>query len=464
MADSSSLAAQLTSHATVISPGDESFERSLKGWSDLSYRQAAIVVHPKDAEGIAMTVKYAKEHSLDLAVRGGGHSTHATSSTEGGILMDLGRELTRVTVDTYASTVTVQGGATWATVSREVGKYPLAVNGGTVSMVGVGGLSLRGGYGYYAPQHGVVLDTILAAKVVTGHGEILSATRTENPDLFWAIRGAAPNVGVVYELTFQAFPQPNRIWYGIRTYPASEVGRVAEALNGALFHPQGKAAAQYLLHLSPEDEKTPVVSTVLFFDGSEEQARAHFAELLRLKCIKDEMRMTPFSETNTALDSFVPAGGRKRELGFQLTLPPRPAFLAELLHYIAPKLAIEPDLAHSSIEIDFFDPSQICRVPVAEMAFPTRYRLLHGTAMLQWKDASRDKDFLAWGDSIQKLAEHELLVQGQKQQLTVSNFTGYTQENKLTPTDMFGENADRLLQVKAKYDPANLFNKQNPII
>ncbi|KAL6229506.1 hypothetical protein BDW75DRAFT_249632 [Aspergillus navahoensis] len=464
MVDIPSLAAQLTSHATVFGPGDESFERSLKGWSDLSYRRAAIVVHPKDAEGIAATVKYAKAQSLDLAVRGGGHSTHATSSTEGGILMDLGKEMTRVTVDTYARTVTVQGGATWAAVSKEVGKYPLAVNGGTVSMVGVGGLSLRGGYGYYTPQHGVVLDTILAAKVVTGHGETLTASRKENPDLFWAIRGAGPNVGVVYELEFQAFPQPNRIWYGIRSYPASEAERVAEALNRALFHPQGKAAAHYLLHLSPEDEKTPVVSTVLFFDGSEEQARAHFAELLRLKCIKNEMRMTPFSETNTALDSFAPAGGRKRELGFQLTLPPRPAFVAELLHYITAKLASEPDLAHSSVEIDFFDPTRICNVPVAETAFPTRYRLLHGAAMLQWTDASRDKDFLAWGDSIQKLAERELLGHGQKQQLTVSNFTGFTQENKLTPSEMFGENADRLLQVKVKYDPANLFNKQNPII
>lgn len=364
---------------------------------------------------------------MDLAVRGGGHSSHATSSTEGGILIDLGKELTRVTVDADARTVTAQGGATWADVSRELRKYPLGVNGGTVSMVGVGGLSLRGGYGYFAPQHGVVLDTIVAAKVVTGHGEIMNASRTENPDLFWAIRGAGQNVGVAYELTFQAFAQPNMIWYGMRTYPASEAERVAEAVNEALFHPQGKAAAQYLLHLSPEDEKTPVVSTVLFFDGSEEQARAHFAGLLKLKCIKDEIRMTHASETNTALDPFVPPGGRKREIGFQLTLPPRPAFAAELLHHITPKLASEPDLAHSSVEIDFFDPTQICRVPVAETAFPTRYRLLHGTAMLQWTDASRDKDFIDWGDSIRKLAERELLSHGQKQQLTVSNFTGFTQ-------------------------------------
>jgi FAD/FMN-containing dehydrogenase len=171
--------------------------------------------------------------------------------------------MTRVVVNPDTQTVIVQGGATWGDVSREVGRYPLAVNGGTVSMVGVGGLSLEGGYGYYAPQHGVTLDTIIAAKVVTGTGEIVSVSREENPDLFWAIRGAAPTVGVVYEFTFQAYPQPNPIWYGMRSFPASEVQSVAEALNTALFHPRGKAAAQCLLYLSPEDGKTSIVSTVL---------------------------------------------------------------------------------------------------------------------------------------------------------------------------------------------------------
>ncbi|KAL4864439.1 hypothetical protein BDV12DRAFT_205679 [Aspergillus spectabilis] len=464
MANFQHLAAQLSSHESVVLQGDESFERSLKGWSDISYRRPAVVVHPKEAEDVARTVIYAKNHHFDLAVRGGAHSTHATSSTDGGILMDLGKEMTRVTVDLDAQTVTSQGGATWADVSREVGKYPLAINGGTVSMVGVGGLSLRGGYGYYAPQHGVVLDTILAAKVVTGDGEKVTASKQENSDLFWAVRGAGPNVGVVYEFTFQAYPQPNLIWYGMRSYPRSEAHKVVEALNGALFHPQGKAAAQCILCLSPEDGKTPIVSTVLFFDGSEEQAREHFALLLKLECISDEMQMRPFSETNTALDPLVPPGGRKKLLGFQMTLPPRPAFITELLDYITPKLAKEPDLVHSSVEIDFFDPAQICRVPVTEAAFPTRYKLLHGAVMLQWTDATRDKDFLSWGHSIQKMAELELISQGQKQHLTVSNFVGYNQENRLTPSEMFGENADLLLQIKAKYDPANLFNKQNPIV
>ncbi|KAL4899809.1 hypothetical protein BDW74DRAFT_162760 [Aspergillus multicolor] len=372
--------------------------------------------------------------------------------------------MSRVIVEPDAQIVTVQGGATWRDVAREVGKYPLAVNLATVGQVGVGGLSLQGGYGYYTPQHGVVLDTILAAKVVTGTGEILTASPEENPDLFWAIRGAAMNVGAVYEITFQAYPQPGLVWYGMRTYAADKVLDVVEGLNAAIFHPRAKAAAQCFLHFDPEDLKTPVVSTVLLFDGSEKEAHEHFATLLKIEPMKDDMAMRPFSETCTILDPLVPPGGRKMEIGFQTALPPRPTFLKGILDVITAKLTEEPDLVHSSVEIDYFDPTQICKVPVSAAAFATRVRLLHATSMLQWSDASKDEEFINFGHSIRKMAEHELLSQGLKQTLTTSNFIDYTHENKLSPSEMFGENVDRLLQVKAKYDPDNLFNKQNPIV
>ncbi|KAL4966502.1 FAD-binding oxidoreductase [Aspergillus stella-maris] len=464
MANIQRVKSELEIAGAVLGPDDEGYEEGLRGWSDLIYRRAAVVVRPIQAEDIARVVEYARKHSIDLAARGGAHSTSATSSTEGGMLIDLGKGMTRVTVNPDDQTVTVQGGATWGNVAKEVGKYPLSMNIGTVSLVGVGGLSLQGGYGYHTPQHGVVLDTILAAKVVTGAGEILTASPEENEDLFWAIRGAAMNVGVVCEITFQAYPQPNLIWYGMNSYAADDVMNVAEALNASLLHPQGRAAAHCFVHLLPDDMQTPVVSTVLFFNGAEEEAHEHFAPVLKIKPIKEDMEMRPFSETCTILDSMVQPGGRKMEIGFQITLPPRPAFVKNLCDAMIAKLRQEPDLAHSSVEIDYLDPSQICKVPVSATAFATRVRCLHATSMLQWSDASKDEEFIEFGHELRKMAEEELLGQGQKQTTTTSNFIDYTHENKLSPSEMFGENAERLLQVKAKYDPDNLFNKQNPIV
>jgi hypothetical protein len=384
-----------------------------------------VVVRPRDAQGIARTVRFAKDHHLDLAVQGGGHSTHTASSSDGGILVDLGT-MSRVSVDTGTQTVTVQGGATWADVSRETAKYKLAVVGGTVSQVGVGGLTLRGGYGYLAPQYGLVLDNLLAANVVTGEGTELKASTEENSDLFWAIRGAGPNVGIAEEFAFQAYPQSNLVWCGMRSYPSSEVPKVIEALNKALFHPRGKAAAQCILSLSPEDETTPVISTVLFFNGCEEEGRRHFAQLLELECMIDQVKMRPYSETNTILDPLVPPGGRKRLLGTQLATPVRPGFAMELMEHISLKLTNEPDLAKSSLEIDFFDLTQVCRTH-EETAFPARSRLLNAAFMLQWTDPNKDKDFLSWGASMQKLCEVELRSQGYTPNITASNFIGYTQ-------------------------------------
>jgi hypothetical protein len=336
--------------------------------------------------------------------------------------------MNRVSVDTSTQAVTVQGGATWADVARETAKYQLAVNGGTASQVGVGGLTLRGGFGFLTPQHGVTLDTVLAAKVVTGEGIELQVSNKEHSDLFWAIRGAGPNVAVVAEFKFQAYPQPNLVWSGLRIHASSEVSKVVEALHQALVHPQGRAAAQCILCLSPEDEKTLTVTTIIFFNGSEEEGRRHFAQLLEVECIKDDIKMRHYRETIGIWDRLAPPGGRKRELGIQMTLPPRLAFVSELMDKISDKLTTEPDLAKTDFEIDYLDPTQICRTPITETAFPTRVAdLLHATLMLQWTDAAKDEDFLSWGRSIQKMCENELTNQGHKLAHTVSNYNGYTQ-------------------------------------
>jgi hypothetical protein len=341
--------------------------------------------------------------------------------------------MNKVRVDTSTQTVTVQGGATWADVGRETAKYKLAVNGGTTSQVGVGGLTLRGGFGFLTPQHGVTLDTLLAAKVVTGEGVELQVSTKEHPDLFWAIRGAGPNVAVVIEFKFQAYPQPNLVWSGLRIHASSEVSKVVEALNEALVHPQGRAAAQCILCLSPEDERTPTVTTILFFNGSEEEGRTHFAQLLEVECIKDKTEMRPYKETIGIWDKLAPPGGRKRELGIQMTLPPRPAFVAGLMEKFSDKLTKEPDLAKTDLEIDYLDPTQICRTPITETALPTRVNfLLHASLMLQWTDTAKDDDFLSWGRSIQKMCEIELTNQGHKLAHTVSNFNGYTQGSSVS--------------------------------
>lgn len=116
-----------------------------------------------------MAVRFAKDHSLDLAVRGGGHATDTSTSTNGGILIDLST-MKQVNVNLPTKAVTAQGGALWADANQAASQHQLAVVGGTFSHVGVGGFTLRGGYGYLTPQHGIGLDNLLSATVVTANG------------------------------------------------------------------------------------------------------------------------------------------------------------------------------------------------------------------------------------------------------------------------------------------------------
>ncbi|KAJ5448292.1 Disease resistance protein [Penicillium cf. griseofulvum] len=368
----------------------------------------------------------------------------------------------QVSVNSVDSTVTAQGGALWKDMNDTAAMFNLAVVSGTVSQVGVGGLTMRGGYGYLTPRYGLVLDKLLSAKVITGDGQILNASPNEHSDLFWAIRGARANVGVAAVLRFQAHAQANMVWCGTMMFARDKLTEVIQALNGCLVHPQENAAAQCVLALSP-DSGAPVITIVLFFNSSQEEGRTHFSSLINLECISTSMEMRPYAQANTMLDDVMPPGGRKEMLGVKLVPPILPEFASELLEEVGRKLIAVPELARSCFAVDYFDLSKVYSVPINETAFPSRTKTLNGVLILQWVDPSKDKDFIAWGKEIQNMCEAELQRASHKPDKLVSTFSGYTQDDNLTPEDMFGVNADALLKVKRKYDPDNVFNKLNPL-
>ncbi|KAJ5285488.1 hypothetical protein N7524_000794 [Penicillium chrysogenum] len=455
------LRSQVKEATSVLYPDSEGYENSLERWSEVGFQRAGVVMRPTNTEDLAITVRFARDNRLDLAVKGGGHSTDTSSTSDGGILIDLGG-MRHVSVNSTDSTVTAQGGALWKDVNDAAARFNLAVVCGTASHTGVGGLTVRGGYGYLTPEHGLVLDNLLSAKVVTADGQILNASVNEQPDLFWAIRGAGANVGVAAELTFQTHKQDSKVWCGTMMFTGDKLTEVVEALNGALVHPQRKAAAQCVFGLSP-DTGAPVITTVLFFNGPEEEGRVHFSSLVNLECIGMDMEMRPYTEANTMLDDAMPPGGRKKTIGVKLASPIRPEFASELMAELGRKLATAPELAKSCLEIDCFDLSKVYDVPVTETAFPSRTKTLNGAILLQWVDPSKDREFVAWGETIQNMCDNELRRAGHELNKLVSTFVGYTHDDNMTPEDMFGVNADALLNVKRKYDPVDVFNKLNPL-
>jgi FAD/FMN-containing dehydrogenase len=188
----------------VLTPDDDGFEvaRAEAIWNGDIQRRPAAIVRPSSVDDVASAVAVLRSRGVDLTVRGGGHSGAGNAVAEGAVMIDLSR-MNGVRVDAEARRAYVGGGARWETVDAATAPHGLAVVGGTVSHTGVAGLTLSGGMGWLTPRQGLSCDNLLAATLVTADGRVVTASEDDEPDLFWALRGAGTNFGVVTELVFQ---------------------------------------------------------------------------------------------------------------------------------------------------------------------------------------------------------------------------------------------------------------------
>jgi FAD/FMN-containing dehydrogenase len=213
---------------TVLEPTDPGYEDARRVWNGMIDRRPAAIVRAASGRDIAPTIRIAVELDLPLAIRGGGHNVAGNGTVDGGIVLDLGG-LTAVDVDPTARQVRVQPGATLAHVDRATEPHALAVPIGVVSATGVAGLTLGGGVGWLTRAHGLTVDNLLEAEVVTAAGETVVASATRNDDLFWALRGGGGNFGVVSSFIYRAHPLGPEVLSGNFVYGAPHW---REALHG----------------------------------------------------------------------------------------------------------------------------------------------------------------------------------------------------------------------------------------
>src|SRR5215212_2617544 len=230
----------------VLRPGDQGYDDARAIWNALIDRRPALIVQCSGAADVVDAVNFAREQDLLLSVKGGGHNVAGNAVNDGGLVIDLS-QMRGLHVDPATQTVRAQGGATWGDLDRETQLFGLAVPGGVVSTTGIAGLTLHGGVGHLRRKHGLSIDSLLSVDIVTADGQFRKTSADENEDLFWAVRGAGSNFGVVTSFEFQAHP----------------VGPVV--MVGAVFYSQddGKtalAAWRDYMGLAPEE-----LSSVAFF-------------------------------------------------------------------------------------------------------------------------------------------------------------------------------------------------------
>ncbi|KAJ5346454.1 hypothetical protein N7541_008936 [Penicillium brevicompactum] len=454
------------SDSRVLTPDSQGYHAATERWSNTAEKEASLIVVPGNEEDISKTISFVQKYGLDLAIVGGGHATSGAGSTQGGVLISLSR-MRRVTADPAKRTVTAQGGALWEDVDREAAAHDLATVGGVVNHTGVGGLTLGGGYGWLSGQYGLVIDNLLRVKLVLADSRIVTASAEENPELFWAIRGAGHNFGVVSEFTFKAFEQKREVYAGMLAFTPDKLEQVIDFANHLVGDDtaDGRSAIYCFLAVPPGSSDPTIVCCVVS-NTSEEEGRTRFADLLALNPVMNSVTMIPYQEVNALLNDVAVAGDRKSMKGFSFVLPMRPEFVRTMFDEYARIIKEEPDCIKTFVVFEFLQMGKVVSHSQPGMAFANRGGFLNGGVWMWWKDPTIDSTARAAGRYLKGLTVQELekdLKNNRPASDKVMIYSNFVETGDKSLEELFGPNLDRLKKLKTKYDPNNVFNKMHPI-
>jgi FAD/FMN-containing dehydrogenase len=402
-------------------------------------RRPALVVQPTGAADVRTAVDFARQHSLRLAVKCGGHSHGGTSTCDGGLQLDLSR-LRGVRIDPVARRAYVPGGSLLGDLDHEAMALGLATTAGTVSHTGVGGLTLGGGLGRLARRFGLTVDNLVAVDIVTADGQLRHASAQDNPDLFWGVRGGGGNFGVVTDFEFQLHPMQRQVVGGAMLWPLT---RARELLQAYAEISQEAPAELYLdAVMSARPGKPSVFLINGCWSGPADQAERALAPLRKLGTpINDTFKNIDYVALQRSTDQTDPrAEGRYLHSGFIKEMP------AGLMDALVAGFEPHPD-RNSTV---FF---QHCGRKISEAAsdataFPYRDAFLNMFATASWPLGQDEKPHVQYVEKYWK---------------ALGPFTEgfYAVEVVDEPIDVvernYAGNLARLREVKTKYDPTNLF-------
>jgi FAD/FMN-containing dehydrogenase len=304
-----------TLDGSLLRPGDDGYDGAIAIWNGMVAKRPALVVQAASTEDVIRTIAFAREHDAELSVKGGGHNIAGLALSEGGITLDLSG-LRHADVDPDERIARVGGGCQLGDVDRATQAHGLAAPLGFVSLTGVGGLTVGGGFGYLTRRLGWTVDQLEAVTIVTADGTVRHASRDVDGDLFWAIRGGGGNFGVVTEFTFRLSRIGPQITGGIMAWPAARADAVLDTFRQATRTASRDLTLVALRRNAPpapwlptEAHGTPIVAVLACHTGSPEQAER---DLTPFRAIDgpwaDVIGPKEYAAQQTMLDATQPQG------------------------------------------------------------------------------------------------------------------------------------------------------------
>ncbi|ORX60656.1 FAD-binding domain-containing protein [Hesseltinella vesiculosa] len=434
-------AGKLSANAKVIAPHQQpEFEQASKRWSKFAAKKALAIIQVATPEDVSKTVILATSHAIPFVVKGGGHSPKGASSSQGGLVIDLSR-MRAVHVKAEECLVIAEGGCLASDVLKATSPYGLACVTGTTSHVGMGGLTLGGGYGYLTGLHGLALDNLMGAQVVTADGQILTVNDKEHADLFWGLRGAGNRLAVVTKLIIQAHAIPRQVWTGTLVFGADQLDVVIDALNA--WYDQHDAKASAALSMGDGDDLT---ISLFYNDDDGSVAEANFAPLLSLNGKSSTTQTMPFWKVNTLGDQ--PFLDVSLAFDSANVAPPLKAAHLKHIHDTMTQVPRSWPGCKTGMYLLMVQPDGVLRKN--NTAFPWRDDHFDVGLNVVWTETGpAPAPLIDWlHDTLQPAAN----AQGQADRLysNHSDFCGPAAHE-------FGDHLQRLQQLKAKWDPHGVF-------
>ena len=433
---------------TLLEPSDPGYDEARRIHNAMIDRRPALIAQCRNTADIVDALRFAQQSGMEISVRGGGHNIAGRAVMDDALMIDLS-PMRGIYVDRDAMTLRAQGGCLWAELNREAALHGLATTGGAISHTGIAGLTLGGGLGWLMARHGLAADNVLSVELVTAGGRVIDVNAESDPDLFWALRGGGGNFGIAASIEFRLHPMPN-VTGGLIGHPIERAGEMLRFYREMAPKVSDDLTIFAALVHAPDGSGMKLAALVVFHTGPPEEAEAELAPWKEWGLpVMVEVGPVPYPVFNTILDEAYPHGLRNYWLSaFTNGLPDGliDAMVERFEQVPSPMTGIALEQFHGAVT----------RVDPAATAVPHRevgYNLMLSSV---WPDAADDDANVKWTkDGFAAMKEF---------------FTGGRWLNYLTDDQgedairgAYGANYDRLVELKRRYDPENVFRANHNI-
>lgn len=433
----------------LLLPSDGAYESTRKIWNAMIDKRPAVIARCATTSDVVRGVNFARDNGLLLAVRGGGHNIAGHAMCDDGFVVDLS-QMKAASVDPATRRVTIEGGATLADLDAATQAHGLATPTGINSTTGVAGLTLGGGFGWLSRKHGMTVDNLESAEVVTAAGEVVRASATEHPDLFWALRGGGGNFGVVTRFEFRLHPVGPDVLSGLIVYPISEAKSVLQQYREFLAKAPETLSVWTVLRQAPPLPFLPervhgqeIIALALIYAGDPKQGEPLIEPLRKFGTpLGEHVGVQPYVAWQQAFDPLLTPGARNYWKSHNFSTLKDGLFDA-VIEYIG-------KLPSPQCEIFFGAIGGATTRPAPDSAaYAHRDAKFVMNVHGRWEDPADDKRCIGWArdffNASAPFASGGVYV----------NFLTADEGDRVRSA--YGPNYDRLAQVKRKYDPDNLF-------